>query len=306
MRRVLVLVATAAAIVIAYTGSAQASGGQQLCIGPPTSAVKPANGGKCPEGDDLVTLATQGEVSDLSGRVQALESEHARLAGEVSALQSKAAALEEKLSKISYEPKGLNGLPTVKISGANLQVVNGSGAIQNVNGLGNVIIGYDEHAADIKQTGSHNLVLGDRQTFTSWGGLLAGSKNSVTAPLSVSFGFGNDVKAKWATITAGYFNVAGGEGSSISGGSESGTNAGLASISGGLRNHANADWSSVAGGTDNAAGGQYATVSGGQQNRAPGKISSVSGGERNHAVGEASSILGGGDVTVTRVRGTSP
>lgn len=306
MRRVFVLVATAAAMVIAYTASAQASGGQQLCIGPPTSAVKPADDGKCHEGDDLVTLATQGEVSGLSGRVQSLEGEHARLDGEVSALQSKVAALEEKLSKISYEPKGLNGLPTIKISGANLQVVNGTGAIQNVNGLGNVIIGYDEHAADIKQTGSHNLVLGDRQTFTSWGGLLAGSKNSVTAPLGVSFGFANDVKAKWATITGGYFNVAGGNGSSISGGSESETMGELASISAGLRNHADGTWSSVAGGLDNTAGGQYATVGGGQQNGAPGKISSVSGGKGNHAVGEASSILGGGDVTVTRVRGTSP
>ena len=306
MRRMFVLVATAVVTVIAYTGSALASEGQQLCIGEPTAAVKPAADGQCPHGGHLVTLASQGEVSHLGSRVKGLEGDNARLSDRVSKLEDKVAALEEKLSKISYEPKGLNGLPTVKVSGANLQVVNGSGAIQNLNGLGNVIIGYDEHAADIKQTGSHNLVIGDRQTFTSWAGLLAGSKNSVTAPLGVAFGFGNEVKGRWGTVTGGFFNVAGGEGSSISGGSQSEAKAGISSISGGFNNSADGEWGSVSGGIGNVAGGQYAAVSGGQQNRTPGKFSSVSGGDGNHAAGEASSILGGGGITVNTLRGTSP
>ncbi len=306
MRRMFVLVATAVVIVIAYTGSALASEGQQLCIGEPTAAVKPAADGQCPHGGNLVTLAKQGEVSQLGTRVDKLESDNTRLSDRVSKLEEKVTALEEKLSKISYEPKGLNGLPTVKVSGANLQVVNDSGATRNTNGLGNVIIGYDEHAADIKQTGSHNLVIGDRQTFTSWGGLLAGSKNSVTAPLGVAFGFGNEVKGTWGTVTGGYFNLAGGAGSSISGGSQSDANGELASIGGGFNNHAEVVWSSVAGGTANVAAGKYATVSGGHQNRASGIDSSVSGGEKNQAEGEASSILGGGDITVNTFRGTSP
>ena len=260
----------------------------------PDVAVKPADGGRCHQGDDLVTLATQGEVSDLSGRVKSLEGEHARLDRGVGA-QRKVAALEEKLSKISYEPKGLNGLPTIKISGANLQVVNGAGAIQNLNGLGNVIIGYDEHAADIKQTGSHDLVLGDRQTFTSWAGLLAGSKNSVTAPLGVSFGFANEVKARWATITGGYFNVAGGTGHRSAAVPRARPRPSSRRSAPGSTTMPMGTWSSVAGGLGNVAGGQYAAVGGGQQNGAPGKFSSVSGGEGNHAAGEASSILGGGD-----------
>lgn len=299
MRRVFLLVAVAGAMLFAYTGSALASGGQQLCIGSPSTAVKPASDGTCPHGGDLVTLATESQVTKLDGRVDELENQNARL-------EDKVAALEQKLSKITYEPKGLNDLPTVKISGANLQVVNGTGAIQNLNGLGNVIIGYDEHAADIKQTGSHNLVLGDRQTFTSWGGLLAGSKNSVTAPLGVAFGFSNEVKGRWATVTAGFFNGADGDGSSISGGSQSVAKTTLSSISGGFNNFTEGDWASVSGGQNNFARGKYSSMSGGARSTARGQDSSVSGGEGNDATGDASSILGGHDIAVKNKWETSP
>jgi hypothetical protein len=299
VRRVFALVAIAGAMLFAYAGSALASGGQQLCIGSPSTAVKPASNGTCPHGGDLVTLATESQVTTLDGRVDKLENQNARL-------EEKVAALEEKLSKITYEPKGLNDLPTVKISGANLQVVNGTGAIQNVNGLGNVIIGYDEHAADIKQTGSHNLVLGDRQAFTSWGGLLAGSKNSITAPLGVAFGFSNAVKGKWATITAGYFNEANADGSSISGGSQGVAKNTLSSISGGWNNFTEADWASVSGGQTNFARGKYSSISGGVRSTARGVNSSVSGGEGNDATADESSILGGHDIAVENKWGTSP
>jgi hypothetical protein len=292
LKRTFVLIASAVALLIVGAGSAIASEGQGLCIGSATSAVKPASDGACPHGGELVTLAKQDEVSRLRDRVQHLE--------------TKVGALEEKLSKVSYEHNGLNGLPTVKISGANLQVVNGAGATHHVNGLGNVIIGYDEHADDIKQTGSHNLVIGDRQTFTSWGGLLAGSKNVVTAPLGVAFGFSNDVKQKWATVTGGYFNVAGGDGSSISGGSQSETKSTLSSISGGFNNFTEGQWASVSGGQTNIGVGKYASLSGGDRGRATGQDSSVSGGELNRAVGEDSSVLGGNGIIVENKYETSP
>jgi hypothetical protein len=94
----------------------------------------------------------------------------------VDGLETKVTALEDKLSKVSYEPKGLNGLPTVKITGANPQVANGTGDNQRLNGLGNVIVGYDEHPDNVKQTGSDNVVIGEKQTFTSWGDLVAQSE----------------------------------------------------------------------------------------------------------------------------------
>ena len=46
------------------------------------------------------------------------------------------------------------GKPTIQISGANLQLVNGSGSTETLNGAGNLVIGYDEMPGT--QTGSHN------------------------------------------------------------------------------------------------------------------------------------------------------
>jgi hypothetical protein len=307
LRRTFVLIATIATLLIVCAGSAIASEGQQLCIGSASSAVKPASDGGCPYGGKVVTLATQDEVSHLRERVDGLE--------------TKVTALEDKLAKVSYDPKGLNGLPTVKIAGANLQVVNGTGAGQNLNGLGNVIIGYDEHAADIKQTGSHNLVIGGGQTFTSWGDLLAGSENIVSAPHAVAFGFRNQAtgngssvvggehnsaEGNWASVSGGLTNFAAGKDASLSGGARNRAGGQGSSVSGGEGNGAGGDDSSVSGGRGDIASASFASVSGGVQNRASGKNSSASGGQGNNAAGQASSVLGGHGIIVENQYETSP
>ncbi len=48
----------------------------------------------------------------------------------------------------------------------NVQIVNGTGKTASVNGTGNLVIGYDETPGT--QSGSHNLVLGTSQTYTSY------------------------------------------------------------------------------------------------------------------------------------------
>ena len=69
---------------------------------------------------------------------------------------------------------------TVLISGANLQVVSGEGATDaTVNGLGNIIVGYDENTSDDK-SGSHNLVVGYGHTYSSYGSFVAGQDNNIT------------------------------------------------------------------------------------------------------------------------------
>lgn len=94
---------------------------------------------------DLVTTAYQdfAELAELKSRVDALENKHesevAALEFEADALESEVGALQVKLSKVSFDPTGLNGHPTLKIDGANLQIVSGSGTtIGPVNGLGNL------------------------------------------------------------------------------------------------------------------------------------------------------------------------
>jgi hypothetical protein len=54
-------------------------------------------------------------------------------------------------------------------SGMNVQVVGGSGQTAGVNGLGNLIVGYNENNVAATRTGSHNLVVGYDHEYTSSG-----------------------------------------------------------------------------------------------------------------------------------------
>lgn len=295
MRRMLVFPATVAVVSVASAGSALAASGQELCIGPPATAVRTANSaGQCEAGETLIALATQSEVSALRDRIEGLQSDHARLTSEVKELKDKVAKLDETLSKVSYHREGPNRLPTLRISGANLQIVNGSDATGGRdNGLGNLIIGYDEHGDDIKQTGSHDLILGNNQTFTSYGGVIGGNHNVLAGPDSVVFGYGNVASGDASSVTGGIYSTARGSLSSVSGGSTNTASGQRSSVSGGGGNVAAAWGASVSGGSYNTAADDASSVSGGDQNFASGTGSSVSGGYHNNASGPWSSILGG-------------
>lgn len=76
---------------------------------------------------------------------------------------------------------------TVLVTGANVKIVNGTGATDgSPNGLGNLILGYDlENRPDVgdgpdDRTGSHNLVVGDEHTYAGTSGLVVGLDNAVT------------------------------------------------------------------------------------------------------------------------------
>ena len=104
MRRIVVFAATAALVLAASGGTALAAG-QQVCVGGPGTAVStPNSSGQCKKNETLTTLATQSEVTDLQSRVSTLESAN-------TALTSRVSALETTLSKVNYDPTGLNGLP---------------------------------------------------------------------------------------------------------------------------------------------------------------------------------------------------
>ena len=194
-------------------------------------------------------------------------------------------------------PSGIDGKPTVQVSGANVQIVNGEGKTATTNGEGNLVIGYDENESGQcsnrhlrtkqqceggggtwtpephAQTGSHNLILGREQTFTSFGGIDAGVLNTISG--------------EWATITGGRQNTASGNDSAILGGEE-GT--------------AGGEQSSVSGGDANRALGLSSAVSGGEQNEASGPVSSVSGGRLDIADGFTGSWAAGGEFNVSEGR----
>ena len=202
----------------------------------------------------------------------------------ITALQALTAPLS-----LSSDPSagGTNTLLT--ISGVNVQIVNGEGVTGTTNSLGNLIVGYNEKDPQFTQnrSGSHNLVVGTGNNYLSYGGLIAGQNNLISAT------------APYASITGGQFNVARSGHASVSGGSGNVASGGSSSVSCGHNNTASNDYSSVSGGYRNTASGNSASVSGGQSNTANNPASSVSGGQNNTASGNSASVSGGQNNTAS-------
>ena len=77
------------------------------------------------------------------------------------------ATLEKKLGAMDFD----DAANEVVISGANLRIVNGLGATDTTNGVGNLIVGYNDarrrsHLPNVR-TGSHNVVVGRQHNFSS-------------------------------------------------------------------------------------------------------------------------------------------
>jgi hypothetical protein len=158
-------------------------------------------------------------------------------------LEPRVAALEAKLVK-----RTLNAATnTLVLTGANLHLVNGlsrtdcTGAQGEPipdcpNGLGNLIVGYNEPRPDAPEnirTGSHNVVVGMEQNFSPYGGLVVGRRN--------------EISGDFAAVSGGDRNTASGQGSSVSGGILNQANGGFSAVSGGSGRTAAGDLNWVAG-----------------------------------------------------------
>jgi hypothetical protein len=197
------------------------------------------------------------------------------------------------------------------ISGVNVHIVSGSGYTDDgingevpgatLTGLGNLIVGYNTASPNFTQArnGSHNLIVGDANNYTSYGGLVAGDNNAVTGPYATVTGGSRNLSAGFATaISGGYNNTVqagalSADFSSISGGRSNVAYGNFASVSGGFGNKATNFYAWVGGGMNNTASGTNAAVSGGLQNLAGGDYSSVSGGYANSASGQLAAVSGG-------------
>jgi hypothetical protein len=249
------------------------------------------------------------------------------------ALARRLAAVEHKLVHVSGEAN------EVVITGANLRIVNGlgrTGCIDELgnqipncpNGLGNLIVGYNEpRPADMigptpvfvspdDRTGSHNIVVGTMHNFLSFGGIVAGVLNEITGEFasvlggsfniasgqlaSVNGGTENTASADSAWVGGGINNTASGELASVTGGSTNDATSNLTWIGGGIANTASGtNGASVSGGRFNTASGDSSSVRGGISNTASGNFSSVSGGFMNTASGEFASVSGGSTNTAS-------
>ena len=150
---------------------------------------------------------------------------------------------------------------TIRFTGVNVQIVNGLGATNGfpgdddavdpvqttTNGVGNLIVGYNEDPQNgfiiNYRTGSHNMVVGSRHNYTSFGGLVVGTFN--------------EISGAYSSVSGGRFNDARGDGSSVSGGNGNKAIGSFSSVSGGgglfPGNTAMGDFSTVSGGRGNVA-----------------------------------------------------
>jgi trimeric autotransporter adhesin len=204
------------------------------------------------------------------------------------------------------------GRPEIILSGVNLRIVNGLGSTDCQrpegpfpdcpNGLGNLIVGYnelretfpDEEDTNNVRTGSHNVVVGQEHNFSSVGGIVVGAFNTIgNAFASVSGGRRNTAMGRDSSVSGGENNTASGDSSAISGGQFNTASGFVPTISGGENNMALGFAATVSGGRVNTALGESSAVSGGSGNTASGSGSSVSGGAANTASGNFASISGG-------------
>lgn len=231
-------------------------------------------------------------------------------------VEARIAALEAKLANMTVAT--VNGQPTVRFSGVNVQVINGAGSTETTNGTGNLIVGYNE--ADSSGNGrctvgidpATGAAVTDAAVCAAAGGawsttgfktgshyIVAGSENNYSIFGGVVFGFRNTSNNSYANVTGGSSNTAGGNQSSVSGGNTNAAYSSSTSISGGSANIASGDASSVSGGNRNNASGSFSSVSGGSWGIASGRLSHVSGGGDGNTSGgnvadmNFSSILGG-------------
>jgi hypothetical protein len=168
--------------------------------------------------------------------VAALQAEIAALQQQGTALQQQVAALKplEALAPfISVDPSPENGVQGANITfhGANVHIVNGSGQTGIVNGLGNLIIGYDEEQPWIpfqqtQRVGSHNLIVGRYNNWmgTAFGKIVGGEGNWAVSEGGFIVGYQDESMGMEAAITGGTNNLTDADHSVIIGGENNGTN----------------------------------------------------------------------------------
>jgi hypothetical protein len=277
-----------------------------------------------------------GNFNNLKVAVEAAERRNVELQNRIRDLEAALSNVRALNGVVTVEAVG--GVRTVRLTGVNLQVVNGLNRTESINGAGNVIIGYDEpntfstrpicsqaratNGALITdeagclaagavfstqhKSGSHNLVLGTQNGYSSFGGIVGGRFNYINEIFaSVIGGVDNRASGRFSVIVAGQGHLTQ-ESAAILGGIGNQALARNSSITGGVGNVASGENASITGGERNIASGRTSTVAGGLLNTASGQGANVSGGRNNVASGTNSSILGGNGRSLSGANESQP
>jgi len=251
-------------LLLSMTGAALAAG-TKVCVpaAAETAIVTASTSGTCKAGYTKTTMLPEAEQEKL----------------------------EQLLPYVNFVKEGIDKKPTVQISGANLQVINGLGKETEINGLGNLILGYDE--APGTQTGSHNLLLGGTgNSYSSYGGIVGG--------------FSNTISSSYASILGGAANASAAVASTITGGYSNKASTNYSTVNGGCSNLAGTGTLVVSSACTTAHIGYFTSILGGTGNQAEAESSSVTGGSRGKATYRASTVLGGLEEVTEKEFGVTP
>lgn len=134
-------------------------------------------------------------------------------------LENRIAELEKTINELKTTFKGVNRKGSALIfNNMNVQITNGKGATATTNGRGNLIVGYNESRGRDSRKGSHNIVVGGKNNYNSYGGIISGYNNSISG--------------KYAFVGGGHNNYAGGDYSAINGGGKNNAKGKYSAISG--------------------------------------------------------------------------
>eukprot|EP00591_Stephanopyxis_turris_P009935 CAMPEP_0195519852 /NCGR_PEP_ID=MMETSP0794_2-20130614/15627_1 /TAXON_ID=515487 /ORGANISM="Stephanopyxis turris, Strain CCMP 815" /LENGTH=221 /DNA_ID=CAMNT_0040649083 /DNA_START=45 /DNA_END=710 /DNA_ORIENTATION=+ len=185
------------------------------------------------EFEDLISIATE-----LKNVVSKQESVIAAQHATVASLMEKTESLEKDLmtskddtdssttnNEVSRRLQGLPDLSCISqqsnpdnliFAGCNVHIRNGAGSTITTNRRGNLVLGYNE--GNMRRTGSHNIVVGIYNTYTSYSGIVAGHENKVTAPFATATGYRNAASGWHSIVAGGASNRASGLSATILGG----------------------------------------------------------------------------------------
>jgi hypothetical protein len=143
----------------------------------------------------------------------------------------------------------------VIFEGANVHIRNGSGETAEANGRGNLVVGYNEDREDEEgpadRSGSHNLVLGERHSYTSFSGVVGGYRNTISGPhAAVIAGAGNEATVAHSVVVTGTKNIASASSALIGTGQHNAVTGAQGFIGTGDGNQVTAIEASILGGTD--------------------------------------------------------
>ena len=206
-------------------------------------------------GDTL--QATLTVVQSLKSDLTEVQNTMATLQADLAAVKSQETGLTKRQRNllasfsalapfISVKNNTINGMkgPHVLFTGANVHIrssARSTADVKSLTGLGNLVVGFNEEPTSPNYNprkdrgGSHNLVIGGKHRYSSFGGLVAGYRNTISNPgATVNGGTNNKATGHYASVCGGTGNTASGSAATVSGGQNNFVGGRSSSVSGGF------------------------------------------------------------------------